>query len=164
MSGYIIGGPSSLTETSTTLPQGKGFGLGDAATSSTGTVYRYAQAAAVITQYDTVFIDESYSANAITAALAADAGMIGVAQSTLATGDYAWFAVAGGLANIRVAANTSADAVLWTSSTAGVLTSTGATASQIPILGLKAASAGSAGGITNVVGFLAYPAAGTINI
>lgn len=165
MSGYIIGGPSSLTETSTTLPYGKGFGLGDAATGPDGTEYRYGQASAAITQYDTVFIDKDYSVAAITAALAVTPGMIGSNQNaTMATGEYGWFAVAGGNATIRVAASASADAVLWTSSTAGVLTSTAASASQIPLLGIKSASAGTAGGVTNVAGFLAYPAAGTINI
>ena len=153
----LIGGPSTYTLNSTSITQGKAFGLGDKATDYNGSEYRYVQAGSAITQYDTVWVDETYTANPITYALSQTTGQVGVAQVAFASADYGWVPVAGAGVNLRVAASTLADSNLWTSDTAGVLTSTGATASHSPIFGLVAASAGSAGGVTTVAGFVAYP-------
>ena len=154
----LIGGPSTYTLTSAELTQGKSFGLGDKATAKNGAEYRYVQAGAAITQYDTVWVDETFVAKPITKALAGTTGQVGSAQVAFASASYGWVAVAGEALTLRVAASASADATLWTSDTAGVLTSTAATASHFPILGMVAASAGSAGGATNVAGYMAYPA------
>src|SRR5690606_18043301 len=153
----LIGGPSTHTLSSTELTQGKAFGLGDKATDHKGAEYRYVKAGSAITQYDTVWIDETFTANPITAALAATTGQVGSAQVAFASAAYGWVAVAGANLTSRVAANTTADATLWTSDAAGVLTSAASTASHFPIFGLEAASAASAGGVTNVAAFMAYP-------
>lgn len=153
----LIGGPSTFTLDSTSITQGKAFGLGDSATGKDGGEHRYVQAGSAITQYDTVWIDETFTANPITKALAGTTGQVGVAGVAFASADYGWVSVAGKNVTLRVAASTNADANLWTSDTAGVLTSTAATASHFPIMGLIAASAGSAGGVTNVAGYVAYP-------
>lgn len=157
--GYLIGGPSTAVLSTDQIPEGKAFGLGDLATDQNGTQYRYVEAGAAITQYSAVHFDEAYSANMLTRALVDDAGQFGVAQvSFAATGDRGWVAVSNGPVTARVAASSTANAVLWTTDTAGVLSTTAATASHVPIFGVVAATAASAGGITNVVAYLAYPA------
>jgi hypothetical protein len=154
----LIGGPSTFTLTSDQIPEGKGFNLGAIAESNTGIKYQYVQAGAAITQYDAVHIDETYTANPLTRALADDAGQIGVAQVAFASAARGWVAIGNGPVTVRAAASSSANAVLWTSDTAGVLQTTAATASHLPIFGLVAASAASAGGVTNVGAYAAYPA------
>lgn len=153
---YLIGGPSTFTLTSDTLPEGKGFGLGDKATSQTGLDYRYVQAGSAITQYDTVQIDENFTALPITRALADDAGQVGFAQQAFASADYGWVAVSGGNITLRAASSASANAVLWTSDTAGVLTTAASTASHLPIFGVALATAATAG-VTNVAAYAAFP-------
>lgn len=157
--GYLIGGPSTAVLTSDQVPEGKAFGLGDLATDQNGTQYRYVQAGAAITQYSAVHFDESYTANMLTRALVDDAGQFGISQVDFsATADMGWVAISNGPATVRVAASSTANAVLWTTDTAGVLSTTAATASHVPVFGVVAATAASAGGITNVVAYLAYPA------
>lgn len=161
--GYIIGGPSSYTETSSTLPYGKGFGLGDSSEDQNGAAWRYVQAGAAVTQYDTVVVDENYQALPITKALADDANFIGFAQVAFASADYGWVMVGQGKPTLRIATAGSADATLWTSDTAGVLTSVAASASHFPVFGIRAASNGSAGGVASVVAVAAYPVVRTTN-
>lgn len=150
----LIGGPSTFTLTSDQLPEGKGYGLGDKATDDTGAEYRYGQAAAAITQYDAVHISPTYQVNPLTATNALTAGQIGFAQQAVASAAYAWFMVAGGATTLRVAANCAANAVLYATATGGVLDDAVTSAA---ILGVKNLSAGSAGGVANVAGFVAYP-------
>lgn len=150
----LIGGPSTYTLTSDTLPEGKAFGLGDSATGPTGAEYRYVQAAAAITQYDAVHISPAYQATALTTTLAKTAGSIGFAQVAFASAAYGWVMIANGAPTLRVAASTTANAPLYASGTGGVLDSTAGSAA---ILGVKSASAGSAGGITLTAGAVAYP-------
>lgn len=153
----LIGGPSDYNETSSTILYGKGFGLGDSSTDQNGAEWRYVQASAAITQYDTVWVNETYDAAPITKALAGTTGQVASAQVAFASGDYGWVQVANGAVTLRVAASSTADSNLWTSDTAGVLTSTAATASHYPIFGFVGASAGSGGGVTAVAGYMAYP-------
>ena len=155
--GYLIGGPSTYNETSSSLPQGKGFGLGNESESPNGVSYRYVKAGSAITSGDTVLVDESFSATPVTIANVNDAGFLAVASQAFASADYGWVAVAGGPVTIRLAASATADAPLYPSATAGVLDSAAASGA-LAILGAVAASAASAGGVSNVTGVLAYPA------
>jgi hypothetical protein len=160
----LIGAPNSYVLSSTTATQGKDFGLGARAEDQNGAVWVYVQAASVIAQYDTVFFDEGYSAASITRALADDAGQVGFAQQAFATGDRGFVGLSNGSFTVRAAASSLANTVLWTSDTAGILTTTAASASHLPILGVVAAGAASAGGVTNITAFAAYPVVRGTNV
>jgi hypothetical protein len=150
----LIGGPSTFTYSTAESTQGKTFGLGDVAEDQTGAEYRYVQAAAAITANDAVHISPAYQATALTTTLAKTAGSIGFAGQAFASAYYGWVLIAKGNPTLRVAASTTANAPLYASGTGGVLDSTLGSAA---ILGVKSASAGSAGGITLTAGCVAFP-------
>lgn len=160
---YLIGGPSDLLLTSTTLTEGKGFALGTRTKDENGADWCFVKAAAAITQYDTVHIDEGYLANAITKALADDAGQVGFAQVAFASGEYGWVMISNGEPTVRAAGSALPNVPLWTSDTAGVLTSNAASASHFPIFGVTLAASGSAGATENVAAYAAYPVVRTTN-
>lgn len=160
----LIGAPNVYNLDSTTITQGKAFGLGDRSDDQNGAIWVYARAGSAVTAGDTVHIDETYTALPITRALADDAGQVAFAPVAFASADYGFFGLSNGSFTIRAAASSLVNAPLWTSDTAGVLTTTAATASHLPIFGVALTSAATAGGITSVIAFAAYPVVRNTNI
>ena len=83
----------------------------------------YATASAVITLGNVCAISKAYSATALTNTTAATSfGLqLGVAMSTMTTGQYGWFQIEGVAQNITVTASIAANVQLYTTATAGVL-------------------------------------------
>lgn len=127
--------------------------------------YQYAYASAALTVGQTVHIGTSGTALALTPALAITAGDIGFAQTSLAAGQYGWIARKGRNLSIRVAANTADETALWTTDTAGELSSTINTVSQYQVMGVimaqsSSASAGAFIGTAQVFPIIRRAAAG----
>lgn len=151
---------SSLTDSSVA---GKSVALGTEVTAMDGNgntaTFRFVQAEETITQYDFVGIDENNEASPITAAIAGDGWDIGVAQVAVTDTYYFWAAMRGNGINGRVDASCAADTALYTTGTAGVLSSTTST-SGTKIDGVVAvASAGTSA--TNVEIIATYPRSST---
>lgn len=114
--------------------------------------YQYVYAGESLTIGQTVHVGLSGTAQALTPALAVTAGDIGFVQTSLAAGQYGWIARKGRNINVRVAANTTQATALWTTDTAGVLSSTVNTASQFQVMGVITAltNGGSAAAVNSV--------------
>lgn len=117
----------------------------------------YATAAAAITLGNTCAISKAYSATALTNTTAATSfGLqLGVALSTMTTGQYGWFQTEGISQNITVTASIAANVQLYTTATAGVLgaiaTGVSYSVNGITTTTTSAATAGAyAGVITNL--------------
>ena len=106
--------------------------------------YQYAYAGAALSVGHVVHIGLSGTAQNLTPALAATAGDIGFVQTALASGQYGWIARKGRNLNIQVAANTATGTALWTSDTAGQLTTTANTLSQYQVMGVIMSTSSSA--------------------
>lgn len=139
----LIGTDPSNTFTSTTLKQGKAFGLGDRYIDASGNEFVFVLASGVITVYDTVWINSAYTAAAITPALAVTPGAVGFAQTAFADGEYG-FVMTRGVPTIRVGASCNANVPLYTSDTAGVLDDSTLSASHYQVQGVILAQSVSA--------------------
>lgn len=136
----VIG--TDFSSTSTT-PK---FALGHVVEGENGSRWMYVLASGAITQYDYVCIDEDYTARAGTKANVDAGHSIGFAQVAFASADYGWVAMQGrGNISVRTADSTSADVALYTTATAGVVSST--STSQTQIKSLVAVAANSSGGV-----------------
>lgn len=125
------------------------FALGMKARGADGTEWVFVQAGAAITQYDTVIVDENYQAQAITTTLATEASgdsgcLIAFAQLGFSDNQMGWVATKGSNISARGAAATTADVLLYTTATAGVLSSTSAGVLLNGVTFVAAASASSA--------------------
>lgn len=149
----------TTTTGTTTNGEGAKFALGTTVNGTDGQRWMYVQANGAITQYDAVAIDEDFQAAALTKTLA-DTGLeIGFAQVAFADNEFGWVAMAGSNINLRTAAASVVDSALYTSTTAGVLSSTTNT-SGTKIDGVVAVvSAGTQ--ITTVEIIATYPRSGT---
>lgn len=108
----------------TTNGAGAEWAMGTVVNGTDGTRWMYVQANGAITAYDAVAIDEDFQAAPITKALA-DTGLeIGFAQMAFTDNDFGWVAMAGSNISMRTAAASVVDSALYTSTTAGVLSST----------------------------------------
>ena len=98
----------------------------------------YATASTAVTQYDACQITYLYSATPITSTIAATqrGAVVGFALQTMTTGQYGWFQI-GGVATIGTVATATANGLLYTSATAGKLTSVLATGSTVQIVGVS---------------------------
>lgn len=71
------------------------FTLGQRITANNGTTFVYIQSNGANAKYGAVAIDKDYQGVALTAALAATAQMIGLAQIAFADNEYGWVAIDG---------------------------------------------------------------------
>ena len=121
-------------------------GLLDRFCTADGKEYMYVQASGAIAQYDVVAIDEDGQAAKITKALADDSHKVGAAQVAFADNEYGYVQIKGPT-TINVLASAAADAVLYTSATAGSLDDDGTSQTKIAGLVATAAVGGSAGSV-----------------
>lgn len=148
----LIGMNTAKTITDLTL--GKGFGLGDRNTDSSGNDWIFVKASAAIAQYDVVTVDSTYSTTVAPLSTSNDGrgNIVGVAPVAFASGDYGWLQVKGPC-TMNVLASCAANVRLNTTATAGSLDDDG-TATSMQVQGIyltaaRAASNGSAPGILN---------------
>jgi hypothetical protein len=114
---------------------------------SNSSMWEYVRAElADVTQYAAVAINVSGIAQNCTTAIAATSRKIGFAQVAIACGSYGWVARMGQGLTVKLAANATANAQLYTSASAGVLDSTKVTAGGIGGC-FNGNTAGSAGGV-----------------
>lgn len=118
--------------TGASFDQGGLFALGQRVVATDGSEWVYVHAAAAVTQYSWVAIDENFEIVMGTKALA-DAGQgVGFAQVAFADNDFGWVCVhANGNISVRVLAACAADVQLYTSGTAGALDDTAASQTLI---------------------------------
>ena len=107
------------------------FTLGTRAVGNDGSEWIYVQAAGTIAVNSTVIISNTWTIAATTGAAAVSGvpNMVGFAHVAFAANTYGWVMLRG-KPTILVAANTEVNVALWTTDTAGVLSSTANTASQ----------------------------------
>ncbi len=147
---FVTGGVAGInlaetTDGTTTNGQNARFRLGQTVTGSDGSRWIYVQAAAAITQYDCVAIDEDYQATPMTKALADAGHQPGFAQVAFDDNDFGWVAThLPGNGSVRVAASCAADVQLYTTGNAGILDDT--SASQTLIRGVVIVAAGTSSG------------------
>lgn len=116
MNQVLLGADTSMN--SSTNAQGQK--LGQIFVDSSENQYMFVQAAAGITQYAFVSIDEAYQATMITKALADTRASIGCAQVALTSAYYGWVLIKGTGTGL-VKASCVQDVALYTSATAGYL-------------------------------------------
>jgi hypothetical protein len=90
----------------------------------------YVQANGAIAQYDVVAVDETGQAATITKALADASTKVGVASAAFADNEYGWAQIYGNC-TLNVLASCAADAILYTSATAGSLDDTSTSQTKI---------------------------------
>jgi len=114
---------ATIAGTGSSSDQGGAFAVGTQCRADNGGLFEYVHAAAAITAYDFVAIDEDGEVQPITTALAQAGYRIGVAQVAFSDNDFGWVALTGHGGNYkgRVGASCAADAALNTTATAGVL-------------------------------------------
>ena len=107
------------------------FALGTRAVGNDGSEWIYVVANGTIAANATVIINNAFVIAATTGAAAVSGipNMVGFAQVAFAANTYGWVMLRG-KPTILVAANTDVNTALWTTDTAGVLSSTANTASQ----------------------------------
>lgn len=131
--------------TGTSFDQGAPIAVGQRAFGTDGSEWQYVHAAAAITQYSWVAIDENGEAVMGTKTLADAGHQVGFAQVAFADNDFGWVCVNGpGNINVRVLASCAADVQLYTSSTAGALDDTSASQTLIRGVVLVAAATNTA--------------------
>lgn len=117
------------------------FALGTQAEQN-GVLYEYVKATGAITQYHVVAISED---GEVAAGYAHDASSvparIGIAQATLASGEYGWVARKGLSLTVKTVSGATADGKVYTSATAGAVASSSSSQSLIQGLRLNAAYA-----------------------
>ena len=132
---------------------GFGISLGTRATLADGREFMFVQAAAAgITQYAYVSIDEAFIATMITKTLADTRALVGCSQVAFTASYYGWVQIRGAHTGL-VKASCAADVKLYTSATAGYLDDD--STSQTAILGAVLTTArggtdGSAAGLFTV--------------
>ena len=112
---------AKVTGTGTSYDQGNDFVLGTLVEATDGQQYVYVHASAAITQYDAVGVDENFEAAPLTAAMAGDGWMVGVAQVAFSDNDFGWVAIRGHNLSCNLLTLCAADVGLRTSGTAGKL-------------------------------------------
>ena len=129
----VIGVSLSTVYTGTTTDgEDAPFALGTRVNGEDGTVWLFVQAEAAVTQYDCVIIDENFQIQAVTTTLATEASgdagcMFGFAQVAFADNEFGWVATKGSNISCRGSASAgTADMMLYTTATAGVLSTVSA--------------------------------------
>lgn len=119
--------------------------------------YIYVTALSAITQYQAVGIDENFSAQPLTKAMADDGWIIGFAQVAFAAGDYGHIAIRGSEILCKLNTNCAKDVSLYTSGTAGTLDDS--STSQTKIDGIVAVSSITTAAATTIIA--TYPRSAT---
>ena len=146
---------ANLTNTASSLTDGKGYGLGDRFVDDAGKEYVFVQAAAAITGASYVcYFDTAYAATMLSTSNDARGNLIGIPLVAFASGDYGWLQVKGPT-TLRVLASAAANVRLNSTATAGALDDDGTVGSmQAQGIYLTTANGGST---ANVAGVLNYP-------
>lgn len=125
---------SGVFTLSTSTPEypGPPFSLGTTCPTSNEGIAVYCTASTAVTQYDACQITYLYAATPITSTIAATqrGAVIGVAAQTMTTGQFGWFFI-DGVVTVGTVATATANGLLYTSATAGKLTSVLATGSTV---------------------------------
>lgn len=120
--GYIIGPNVTRIDTSATLMQGVGFGLGDRYTDHLGNTWVYILASLSIAQYDCLAVKANYHALPMTDAASKLPIEVAFAQVAFADkGDSYGWAMTSGRGSVRVAIDCEPSVPLYITATAGVL-------------------------------------------
>lgn len=166
-----IGGISlakTVAGTGTSFNQGGEFALGMQTFATDNQQWTYVHANGAVARYAWVGIDEDFETASLTAQMVLDGWQIGVAEAVaLADNDFGWVATKGANLTGTVIAATAADVQLYTSATAGALssaalTSVGTSVASM-VVGAVVVTAGSTSAAANVevmVGTYPYGSAG----
>ena len=128
------------------------FKLGTRAYGPDNQEYVYVVASGAIARYNAVGIDEDFTAIALTTTTAAGMHMIGWAPNhAFTTAYYGWVLTRGTNFSGFVADNSSADSPLYTTATAGYLSSDSSTSDPIKIVGVTCVSVTSGGGASELI-------------
>ena len=130
------------------------FKLGTRGRGQDNQQYVYVQASGAIDQYDCVLIDEDFQAVSSLHANAGASHLAGWPQVAMADNEYGWAVLSGSNFLGNVADNTTADAQLYFSSTAGTLNSLatqGAGTAYVALDGVVVVAAASGGGASELL-------------
>lgn len=128
------------------------FKLGTRAAGQDNRSFVYVQASGSIAIGDAVGIDEDFQAVSLTTTTAAAMHAVGWASEHAFTNDYYGFVtVSGADFDGLVADNSSADAPLYTTATAGYLSTDSSTANPIKVAGVTCIAVTSGGGLSKLI-------------
>jgi len=145
MSNIQLGAMFTTTRTTNNPTDGgQGVALGSRVVAANGNEFIYVQAGAAIAQFDAVAVDESFAARPLTKALADAGEKICLAQVAFANTAFGWVQTRG-LGRVNVSASVAADVLLYTTATAGRLSSTSASQTLVRGLVLTTARGGTDG-------------------
>ncbi len=148
-----------LNLSNTTPDATAGYSVGTRTLATDGSEWMYVKAAgAATTAYSTLWVDQAFNANMITQALAITAGDVAFVASALScstSGVYFW-AMTRGNPSILVAASVQPAVPLYTSNTAGVLSSATNSASDFQVMGLTLVTS-NGGSTSNVAAVASFP-------
>lgn len=158
----------TVAGTGTSFNQGGDFALGTQTPATENQQWTYVHANGAITRYQWVGIDEDFEAAPLTAQMVLDGWQIGLAEAVaLADNDFGWVATKGANLTGTVILATAADVQLYTSATAGALSSaaltTVGTSVASMVVGAVVVTAGSTSASANVevmIGTYPYASAG----
>ncbi len=132
----LIGASSAKVPSSSDATDGKGAGLGDTAVDHNGNTLVYVSASGTIAVNDAVWVNNSFTAAALTPALAITAGRVGFAQVAFASGERGYVVLKGSNVSVNVLGGCAKDAPLYTSNTAGALDDATLSSSHYQISGV----------------------------
>ena len=118
----------------------------------------YITAGSAVAQYDVVTVTEGFSGVPCTKALIDDGHIIGIAPEAISNGEYGWVQLTG-VCTLNVLASAAADAVLYSSATAGSLDDASTSQTAVNGLCLTTARGGTAG---SAPGLATWPKSATI--
>lgn len=113
------------------------FKLGAVARGSFGQEYMYVLTSGTLSQGSLVAIDEAFTARGCTTAIAKTAGFPAWAQIAFATDVYGWVATKGSKLYGKQKDGTLADALLFTSTSVGIMSSDGSTGAPVQLAGVR---------------------------
>ncbi len=124
------------------------FKLGTVGRGPDSKYYVYALTSGTVAAYAAVHIDEDFNARGLTTTLAATAGRPGwnPNNTSIATDTYGWFITEGANFQGKLKDGVAVDALLYTTTSVGILGSDGSTGTPLLVAGCKVAVAGSGAG------------------
>lgn len=122
------------------------FKLGARAYAEQDQVYVYCKSSGALALGGLAVIDEDFTARGGTTALAAEANGPGWPQVAFATDQYGWVPVAGRGLSGKMKDGIAANALLYTSTSVGIMGSDGSTGTPLLIAGCRTVAAGSGAG------------------
>jgi hypothetical protein len=127
--------------------------IGTKMTANDASDWLYITAGSAIAQYDVVGVTEAYSAVPITKALVDSGELVAIAPEAITSGEYGWVQL-NGVLTMNVLASCGADAILYSSATAGSLDDTSTSQTRVDGIKLTTARGGTAG---SAAGMGSYP-------